>query len=63
MIPCMNNGLSIRERYGYPEQSLSQVLTSINATVTHSRISNRVHTVSKPHRPGFTRTDPHRNPC
>jgi hypothetical protein len=26
-----------------------------NAIVTHSRISNRVHTVSKPYRPGFTR--------
>jgi hypothetical protein len=33
------------------------------ATVTHSLISNRVHTVSKPYRPGFTRIDPHRNPC
>jgi hypothetical protein len=34
-----------------------------NATVTHSRISNWVHTISKPYRPGFTRIDPHRNPC
>jgi hypothetical protein len=34
-----------------------------NAAVTHSPISNRVHTVSKLHRPGFTRIDPHRNPC
>jgi hypothetical protein len=33
------------------------------ATVTHSRISNRVHTVSIPYRPCFTRIDPHRNPC
>jgi hypothetical protein len=30
---------------------------------THSRISNRVHTELKPYRPGFTRIDPHRNPC
>jgi hypothetical protein len=35
----------------------------LNATVTHSRISNQVHTVSKPYRPGFTRMDPHLNPC
>jgi hypothetical protein len=39
------------------------VWTGPNATVTHSRISNRVHTVSKSHRRGFTRIDPHRYPC
>jgi hypothetical protein len=33
------------------------------ATVTRSQISNRVHTVSKPYRPDFTRMDLHRNPC
>jgi hypothetical protein len=34
-----------------------------NATVTYSRIPNRVHTVSKPYRPRFTRVDQHHNPC
>jgi hypothetical protein len=33
------------------------------ATVTHSRISNRVHSVSKPYRPRFSCIDPHRNLC
>jgi hypothetical protein len=37
--------------------------SNFNATVTHSRISNRVHTELKPYRPSFTRIDPHRNPC
>jgi hypothetical protein len=31
--------------------------------VTHSRISDQVHTELKPHQPGSTRIDPHRNPC
>jgi hypothetical protein len=35
----------------------------IYATVTNSRISNRVHTELKPHRTGSTRIDPHRNTC
>jgi hypothetical protein len=34
-----------------------------NATVTHSRISNQVHTEIKLYQPGFTRIDPHRNLC
>jgi hypothetical protein len=29
------NGLSMPERYGYPEQSLSQVLISIESCVKH----------------------------
>jgi hypothetical protein len=44
------------------QNSLLWGLHSGNA-VTNSRISNRVHTELKPHRPGSTRIDLHRNPC
>jgi hypothetical protein len=44
------------------QNSLIWGLHSGNA-VTHSWISNQVHTEFKPYRPGSTHIDPHRNPC
>jgi hypothetical protein len=52
----LERGLSV-------DAAVQQAVLTPYATVTHNRISNWVHTVLKSYRPGFTRIDPHRNPC